>query len=190
MIAFQERRKCILLSMYLNDYHISPLSMTNDFSLHLKSVAVQNNYKHVCLQTWSDNMSHKLVLFEHNWFWMSFFFQSCALKTFLDTASNLLKYFRTKPKSSLLHCNNIKEFSSDSQKNDVAPSFSLSLCSTDVHRHPDHSRTQHQTPSFRDAGVPGFPCGGTVHLTHWRQHYNAGKVICISSRHEHIHNKV
>lgn len=80
--------------------------------------------------------------------------------------------------------------SSDSQKNDLSPSFFLSLCSTDVHRHLDHSRTQHQAASYRDAGVPGFPCGSTVHIAHGRQHYNAGKpnLVCISSRHKHMYS--
>ena len=53
--------------------------------------------------------------------------------------------------------------------------FSSSVWTTDVYRHPDHSRQKHQTSSVRDAGVSGVSCGGSVHLTHWWQHDNAGK---------------
>lgn len=48
--------KCGLLSPYLNDYHI--LLFTEP-----SSVAVQNNYKHVCIPVCCDNTSYKVVFY-------------------------------------------------------------------------------------------------------------------------------
>lgn len=53
-------------------------------------------------------------------------------------------------------------------------SSDLLVFSLDVHRYPNNSCPEHEAPPDRGTGVSGISSGGSVYLTHRRQHHNAG----------------